>query len=50
MIDKTDPEHLLNQHDLEGYAPLHLAAINGNLEIAKILIQSGADHLVESKV
>jgi len=49
MIDKTDPEHLLNQHDLEGYAPLHLAAINGNLEIAKILIQSGADHLVESK-
>jgi len=49
MIDKTDPEHLLNQHDLDGYAPLHIAAINGNLEITKILIESGADHLVEAK-
>ncbi len=50
MIEKSDPEHLLNQHNLDGYAPLHLAAQNGNLEIVKVLIEAGANHLVEAKV
>jgi len=50
MIEKSDPEHLLNQHNLDGYAPLHIAAQNGNLEVIKVLIEAGANHLVEAKV
>ncbi|KAL5246929.1 hypothetical protein ACHWQZ_G018962 [Mnemiopsis leidyi] len=34
---------LLNCKNLEGYTPLHIAIIKGNLEVVKLLIKSGAN-------
>lgn len=38
-----NPEIDLNTTDAEGYAPIHYAALKGNLENVKVLIDRGAD-------
>lgn len=37
-----DPQ-LINEKDEEGYTPLHLAVISGNVEIAEVLLLHGGD-------
>jgi len=41
-ILSSDPQ-LINEKDEEGYTPLHLAVISGNVEIAKVIIARGGD-------
>lgn len=40
--DKSAPE-LVNHRNVSGNTPLHWAAMNGHLEIVKVLVGSGAD-------
>jgi len=50
MIEKSDPDHIVNKCDSEGHTPLYIAAQNGNLEVVKFLIENGAEFFIESKV
>lgn len=50
MIEKNDPDHIVNKCDSEGHTPLYIAAINGNLGAIISLIDNGAEHFIESKV
>jgi len=33
LIDKGDPEHILNKNNVFGVNPLYVAAKNGNLKV-----------------
>ena len=50
MIEKNDPDHLLNKCDTDGLTPLYNAAQNGNLDVIKFLIENEAEFFIESKV
>ena len=41
-VDKSAPQ-LVNHRNVSGNTPLHWAAINGHLELVKVLVKAGAD-------
>ncbi len=50
IIEKIDPDHILNKRDCKGLTPLYIAAQNGNLNVVKFLIEYGTPHGIESHV
>lgn len=49
-MDKSNPLHLINKANINGYNPLYLASKNGNLNIVKFLIENEANPTIPSKV
>ncbi|RVX72788.1 hypothetical protein B0A52_03141 [Exophiala mesophila] len=41
-VDKSAPQ-LVNHRNVSGNTPLHWAAVNGHLEVVRLLVQHGAD-------
>jgi hypothetical protein len=50
VLDKQDPDHLLNRKNAHGHTAMYLAAKNGNLLVVSMLVERGANHLQYSLV
>lgn len=50
MVEPDDPHFILNHKNNLGHTPLYIASKNGNLGIVKLLIESKANHMIQSKV
>jgi len=46
MYSLSDPKNLINRKDPTGQTPLFAAAKNGNLSIAQILLELGANPFI----
>jgi ankyrin repeat protein len=42
ILEHENEKHLINQKDCNGMFPVYCASKNGNLEILKLLVESGA--------
>ena len=42
--------HIVNIKNTEGFSPLYIVVINGNLNLVKILMENGANHLIKNVV
>ena len=50
LYDVSSPNHIVNKLNIRGQSPLYAAALNGHVNIIKLLIKFGANPMIKSHV